>query len=384
MLLSNTQREPLPNTAAQSPLTLRTFGPELAVEMLLKWQELERRIGSSQLATSRNWTETWLRHFGDVTPHEFVTAEQDGVTRGVCLLTRSQIHSKWPFRINSLHLGTAGEPPDDGVWVEYNGLLVEEAYRSEFTSALIAHAHDDPTWDQLHLDGFSRDEAQLLLDQLPGVEIETKLSRYFDLQTVRESGSEILPMLGRSSRSNIRRRLREYGEVTIEWVDNLSQAESVFSELVTLHQARWQADGKPGLFSSQRFHDFQLELMTRCLDEGRVVLFRVRQGEQTVGCLFLLVDNNRLLDYLSGFASFDQFASPGLIVHYLCMTEALRRGYNAYDFLAGEHQHKRNLSNATADLLWATWRRPRLKFRLMDAARTIKRKLVDSPSRVDD
>ncbi len=359
-----------------SPLSFRTFGPEYTVEMLVQWHALERRIGSRQLATSRVWTETWLRHLGDVTPHEFAVAEQDGVARGICLLTHSRIHSKGPLRINSLHLGTAGDPTDDGVWVEYNGLLVEESFRAEFAAALLAHVKQDRCWDQLHLDGFSRQQAQALIDHLPGIEINSRPSPYFDLQAAREADGEVLPHLGSSTRSNIRRRLREYGDVTCEWVDNLTQAEGVFSELVTLHQARWQADGKPGLFASQRFHDFQLELMTRCLDDGRVVLFRVRQGEQTVGCLMLLVDNNRLLDYLSGFAPFDQYPSPGLIVHSLCMTEALRRGYNAYDFLIGEHQHKRNLSTATGELLWATWRRPRLKHGLINTVRRFKRILA--------
>ncbi|MCA9025990.1 MAG: GNAT family N-acetyltransferase [Planctomycetaceae bacterium] len=360
-----------------SSLTTHRFGPAYAVEMLVKWHELERRIGSRQLATSRVWTETWLRHLGDVTPSEFVIAEQDGITRGICLLTHSGIHSKGPLPINSLHLGTAGDPPEDGVWVEYNGLLVEEAFRHEFVRELIRIAALDESWDELHLDGFSREQAQELIDQLPGIEITTRPSPYFDLRAAREADGEILPHLGRSTRSNIRRRLREYGEVTCEWVDNPTQAEEVFSELISLHQARWKSDGKPGLFSSQRFQDFQLELMTRCLDDGRVVLFRVSQGERTVGCLMLLVDNNRLLDYLSGFAPFDQFASPGLIVHFLCMTEAQRRGYDAYDFLIGEHQHKRNLSNAEAELIWATWRRPRLKYKLLDAARYLKKILMN-------
>ncbi len=372
MLLNNTHLATHSPNVRTLPLIVRTFGPEYAVEMLVKWQELERRLGSQSLAISRVWTETWLRHLGDVTPHEFAVAEQDGITRGICLLTRSRIHSKGPLRINSLHLGTAGDPLGDGVWVEHNGLLVEDAFRSEFAATLMDHVKQDRLWDQLHLDGFSREQADVLIEHLPGIEINARPSPYFDLQAAREKDGEILTQLGSSTRSNIRRRLREYGDVTIDWVDHLTRAEEVFAELVTLHQARWQTDGKPGLFASRRFHDFQHELMIRCLDDGRVVLFRVRRGEQTIGCLMLLVDNNRLLDYLSGFAPFNEFASPGLVVHSLCMTEALGRGYAAYDFLIGEHQHKRNLSNAEGELLWASWKRPRLKFTLLNAARRIK------------
>jgi CelD/BcsL family acetyltransferase involved in cellulose biosynthesis len=275
--------------------------------------------------------------------------------------------------VRSLHVGTAGEPDADSVCVEYNRILVEEEYRASFSRQIVEYIEQETDWDQFHLDGFAPHEVDTLLPASPAFDVRRRTSRYFDLQAAREGGEDVLSALGKSTRSNLRRRLRDYGEVTVEWVESLSQAEEAFSELVRLHQARWTAVGQPGVFSSRRFHDFQLELLVRGLDDRRVVLFRVRQGRETIGCLMLLVDRNRLLDYLSGFASFEQYDSPGLVVHFLCMQEALRRSYDAYDFLVGEHQHKRNLSNAQGELLWAIWRRDRLKFRVADVARHVKR-----------
>jgi len=361
-------------------LSTRRLRSEQTGEALETWRLLERRLEQqaehTPLAASSLWTETWLRHFGDLVPHEFLIAESQGTPRGICLLTRGVGQSLGPFPLRSVHLGTAGEPDADSVCVEYNGLLADDPFRVAFSRQIIAHVQQDTTWDQFQLDGFTPDEADALLQEFPTVDIQRRPSRFFDLAKAREKNSEVLPLLGRSTRSNIRRRLRDYGELTVEWVDSLTQAEEVFSELVSLHQARWTAVGKPGVFASSRFHDFQLELLTHGLSEQRVVLFRVRQGEQTIGCLFLLVDRNRLLDYLSGFASFARNASPGLIVHYLCMQEAHRRGYDAYDFLVGDRQHKRNLSTTENELLWATWHRDRLKFRLANTARRIKRAIT--------
>ncbi len=357
-------------------LSLRRLGSEQAGEALDTWRLLEQQQQHTPLAASCLWTETWLRHFGDLVPHEFLIAESQGTPRGICLLTHGVGQSLGPLPLRSVHLGTAGEPDADSVCVEYNGLLTDDTARAAFSRQIIEHVEQDATWDQFQLDGFSPDEADALLQAIPTVDIERRPSRFFDFQVAREADSEVLPLLGRSTRSNIRRRLRDYGELTVEWVESLTQAEEVFSELVSLHQARWTAVGKPGVFASSRFHDFQLELLTHGLNEQRVVLFRVRQGDQTIGCLFLLVDRNRLLDYLSGFASFTKNASPGLIVHYLCMQEAHRRGYDAYDFLVGDLQHKRNLSNAQNELRWATWRRDRLKFRAADIVRRVKRAIT--------
>jgi CelD/BcsL family acetyltransferase involved in cellulose biosynthesis len=273
-------------------------------------------------------------------------------------------------------VGTAGEPEDDSVFVEYNRLLVEDSFRPQFGRKIIEYVDRDTTWDQFQLDGFVEDEAASLLQGMPGADIRLRTSPFFDLQSVREKNEDVITKLGRNTRANIRRQLRDYGELHVEWAETLTQADEFFSELVALHQDRWTSVGKPGVFASRRFHDFQLELLARGLADRVVELFRVRDARQTIGSLFMLVDRNRLLGYISGFAPFESGTSPGLVSHYLCMQDALHRGYDAYDFLVGEHQHKQSLSNAENQLVWATWRRNRLKFRVADAARFIKRKMI--------
>lgn len=364
------QRRRADSSTGQFTLT-RISAAEAAAAMDV-WEQLERRLGDTAIASSSLWTNVWLTHYGDLVSHEFLIGESDGQPRGVCLLVRGVGESIGGLRVRSLHLGTAGEPDADSVCVEYNGLLVEETFRAEFSRQIVNTIASDPDWDQFQLDGFTEEQASAILPHIPAVDVRRRRSRFFDLRAAREQGTEILAALGRSTRSNIRRRLRDYGELTVEWVDSLTQAEAVFTELVRLHQARWLSVGRPGAFASRRFHNFQTELMVRGLNDRRVVLFRVRRGHETIGCLLLLADRNRLLDYLSGFASFQQHASPGLIVHFLCMQEALRRGYDAYDFLVGEHQHKRNLSIAANELIWATWRRDRLKFRAAAIARRVR------------
>ncbi|MBX3437914.1 MAG: GNAT family N-acetyltransferase [Planctomycetaceae bacterium] len=363
-----------PRASSDAPgnLWLRRLGADQAAAALDVWEILETRSSDASLASSRLWTSTWLRHYGDLVPHEFLIGEVEGTPHGACLLTRGVGASIGPFPLRSIHLGTAGEPETDSVCVEYNRLLADDAHRADFLRAIVARVQQESDWDQLQFDGFSQSDADEWLPIIPGASIRRRPSPYFDLRRTRDEGADVLSHLGRSTRSNLRRRLRDYGDLTLDWAESLNSAEEIFSELVTLHQARWTAAGRPGAFASSRFHDFQLELMTRGLLDRRIVMFRVRQGRQTIGCLFLLVDRNRLLDYISGFASFDAYASPGLVVHALCMQEALRRGYDAYDFLVGEHQHKRNLSNAENELLWVVWRRDRLKFRLAGLVREAK------------
>ncbi|MGC4049844.1 MAG: GNAT family N-acetyltransferase [Paludibaculum sp.] len=184
---------------------------------------------------------------------------------------------------------------------------------------------------------------------------------------------EPIELLGRSTRQNLRRLLRKYETIETTWAETLDEADEIFSELVQLHQARWIASGQPGAFASERFEAFQRQLLVQGFVDQMVVLFRARHNGETVGCLMLLVDRGRLLDYLSGFASFEQKPSPGLVSHYLCLSQAAGRGYRAYDFLVGDKRHKDNLSTDVQQLAWATWRRRTLRNTAIDCLKAIKK-----------
>jgi len=339
---------------------------------LAVWRELDYRLGNRSVASSATWTESWIQVYGNVVPFRFLIAESNGVARGICLLTSGTGQKLGPFSIRTLHLGTAGEPQPGSVCVEYNRLLVEPEFQAELIALVATEIHHDQSWEQLRLDGFSSADLQPWLTHFPGAEVRSRDSRYFDLEAARLSEKQVIDLLGRSTRSNLRRRLKQYGPLECEWAETIEQAEEILQELITLHQARWESAGQPGAFASPHFRDFQLLVNLKLFLEGKVVLFRVRHQAETVGCLLLLVDENRLLDYLSGFADFDVKPSPGLTTHYLCMEQALQRGFRAYDFLVGEKRHKENLSSEINQLCWLSWSRPSWKLKGLEHLRTWK------------
>ena len=49
---------------------------------------------------------------------------------------------------------------------------------------------------------------------------------------VREIGGDLISHLGKSTRSNIRRRLKKYGTLETEWATNLTQADEIFTVLM--------------------------------------------------------------------------------------------------------------------------------------------------------
>ena len=357
-------------------LTVRVIESDGIAEALSIWRKLEFRLRNQSVTNSATWVENWLAVYGVLQQHQFLVAESRGVTRGICLIVRGVGQKVGPCPVRTIHLGTAGEAQPGSVCVEFNRILAENAVHEEFVARIVQHLQTLRGWDQIRLDGFSERDLSQWISYFPGAEIRSRESRYFDFVPVRQSGQKVIDALGKSTRANLRRRLRQYGVLDCEWANRLDQAEEIFSELIDLHQARWTAVGQPGAFASERFRRFQTRAVLKLYLEEKAVLFRVRHQGETVGCLLLLVDQNRLLDYLSGFADFNHKPSPGLVTHYLCMEEALRRNFAAYDFLVGEKRHKENLSNASGQLCWLTWSRPTMKMKVISAIRSLKQRLL--------
>jgi hypothetical protein len=344
-----------------------------------QWRKLERRLGHGRLTSQAAWVRRWLEHYRDLVVHWFAIAKSGDTVRGMALVVVSNHQRRGPFRLRTIHLGTAGEPQGESVVVEFNTLLVEPSYERIFIQGLlnVVSAQVDG-WDEIRLDGIDPDdwaEIEEIQPSHPGRLVrraKVQERRYCALAELRSQNQDVLASLGTSTRSSLKRKLKQYSALEVEWAEDKARAVAIFEELQILHQARWQAAGSPGAFASGRFAQFQRGMIEDLFDEGRVVVFRARDGDSTIGCLLLLVEQGRLLDYLSGFAPFDSGQSPGLVTHYLCMQEALKRGYVAYDFLAGEKRHKENLGKSTGELQWVSWHRLTWKMLLCDALSKVR------------
>jgi hypothetical protein len=111
--------------------------------------------------------------------------------------------------------------------------------------------------------------------------------------------------------------------------------------------------------------------------KGSLIVFRLKYGKTTIGCLFNFVDKDgHILSYKSGFPLFeDNRLKPGLVAHAICMAQCWHRGLveteqsrpsghageghskqslSKYDFLVGEALYKDQLSNIEGSLTWAT------------------------------
>jgi CelD/BcsL family acetyltransferase involved in cellulose biosynthesis len=156
-----------------------------------------------------------------------------------------------------------------------------------------------------------------------------------------------LQRLSSNSRQNARRLMRE-GEragVQLEIV-TAAQAGGAFDDLVRLHQQRWIADGKPGVFAAQPFVEFHRTLVQEWVPSGRAVLARLSVGGASVAVLYGFVTRRKFDFYQSGVwrEANGPLRSPGSLAHLLLMRAVAERGVIAYDFLRGPSSYKERLA----------------------------------------
>lgn len=322
-----------------------------------------------------DWTSLWLEHFGSVVPHEYLWAFRGERPCGAVLLTRS-VHRVGPVAVRRLHLGTAGEPAGQGVFVEYNGMCAAPADRPAMAAAIAGRVRAMSAWDELHLDGFAPEHAEPLLAAEPGLAMQHRESPVLEL---RSEGDLVATLTSRSARATVRRSLRGLEPYRTEWAEDTDAALQILEELQSLHQKRWQDRGELGAFASARFRAFHRDLVERWVPSGRAVLFAVRHRGAVVAALYGFVVGETLQYYQGGFQVLEQAkVRPGYAGHMLLAEAARDRGLRRYEFLVGDHRFKSELSTCTEQLVWAVRRRgPRaaavqVARRLRDQVRTVR------------
>jgi len=377
------QREEEQGLEMSGALTATLSAIPAAEEVEPLWRGLERRADASFFQTW-HWIGTWLDCLQPGSGAELLRVEREGTVIGLGILVPRPLRRHGLLRSRGLFLNCTGDPLLDEITVEHNGFLAERGAEREVLQACVAFLlsrRED--WDELFLEGM-RDPA--LPDGIPlgDARVRTLGLRpcpYVDLAALRGSGKEYIAALGRNTRYNVRRSLREYekrGVLELHEATDLAQARDFLARLRELHQQYWTQKGEPGSFSNVFFAKFHDRLLERAHSSGALQLLRATAGKSELGYLYNYVYGGHVHNYQSGFdyASGALHERPGLVCHVLAIEHNLRKGYAVYDFMAGDSDYKRNLSTSSQMLAWQVVQRPRLKLQIEDALRRMRRRLT--------
>lgn len=335
-------------TAGRDGLTLQVIQDDDEWDAIgPAWDALYQACPTATTPVDFAWARTWWSVYGTTYGPgglRIVTAWRDGrLVAALPLYLNAGRGARFGER--TLQFLSTGEDEHEEVCPDYLDLLCQPADAPVVAGAIWREVMG-LSWDGLEWidmpSGSPLLEAGLLP---PGTEAVSRgACPIADL----EGGFEAyLGRLSSNSRQQARRLLRdgERAGARFEIVGERG-ATSAFDDLCRLHQARWQEDGRPGVFAAPRFVAFHRQLVEQWLPRGRAVLGRLTLAGEPTAVLYGFLTGRKFDFYQSGVQMGDgsPLRSPGNLAHLLLMQALSVRGVTAYDFLRGASAYKDRLS----------------------------------------
>ncbi len=322
-----------------------------------RWRALEARADASFF---QSWTWTGCLAAERFPDPVLLAAEAEGETVALALFNR-----RGGWRGETLFLGESGAAGLDSPFIEHNGPLIARGWEDRVMPALLGGALRGAIAGGRTAAGRWAWGRGLVLSGVPPAlemalraagavtrRVAERVSPFLTLP-----GPPLLDRVSANTRYQIRRAERRYaaaGPLEVTRAGAVAQAWEWLEAMAALHQAGWQARGKPGAFAEPFFGRFHRELIARALPQGACDLLRITAGGRIVGFLYNLIREGRVLSYQSGFdyAGAGGHEKPGLVCHHLAVERYRQAGYQVYDLLAGESRYKSSLADSAATLLW--------------------------------
>ena len=329
------------------PITIRITRPALdpagVARLGALWQAFEQRADAS-------FFQSWI-WVGCCVAERYDRPLLLEAVAGEALVGVALFNTRRRLGFKTLFLHESGRPAQDAVFIEHNGPLVLPDH-GEVLGTMIRAAAAQGCVVLSGVGGAVRDAARAVAIVR---ERAVRVAPYVDLTALADAGA-YAAQLSRNTRQRLRRSERAYaalGPLRIERADE-SNAMAWFEAMVVLHTRTWQARGAPGAFADPATRRFHAALIADGVPRGAVDLLRIAAGARTVGFLYNLRRAGRVCAYQSGFeyGVTDPAQTPGLTCHAMAIEHYRALGCRTYDFLAGESQYKRSLSQQQDTLVW--------------------------------
>ena len=289
-----------------------------------EWNELFAASPAASPPLRREWLRTWwdiyapvyaFRRTGDEGLRIFTVWRNGGLIGVLPLYIRRPSN---PLAARRLGFISTGEAEFEETCAENLGLLYLPDSVSECLQRLGAFLSDSEDWDELDLTGIAAGSPLLIWAQTPPHRLNFTLEQQGMCYIGDLSGGfeAYLQRLSRNGRSQARRAFKngDNAGLRFEVAEDAAQAEQMFAELIALHQARWQARGKPGVFAAPRFEAFHRALLERGIEEGHAILTRLSTNNEPLAMVLGYCTPTKFDCYVHGTVADERegIKSPGI------------------------------------------------------------------------
>ncbi len=129
-------------------------------------------------------------------------------------------------------------------------------------------------------------------------------------------------------------------ELTMHFCNEANELGHVLPALFTLHQRRWAAAAKPGVFRSDAKRLFYRVVSPLLLEAGWLAMSWLDWKGQIIACQYGFVYRNRYFQLQEGYDPACEHLSVGVALRALSIQKLQQSGVSHYDFLGGNARHK--------------------------------------------
>lgn len=347
-------------------------------EIRATWLTLEPRA-EPNFFLSWLWVGAWLETFRPEC--RLVRIWYGDMLVGSGLLTCRPERRHWLVSSRVLRLMRTGNPHEDQIWIEYNGLLLDGHHALHAPAVFAAYLSAQDFWDEFEL---GATEAEALSRYRPDSShplVKWQAPAYgVDLGRLRAAGCSYLSSLSRNTRYQINHSEKRYGQrggLRFDVLTTRAQIMAVWPELARLHLDRWGSGIGGSGFACEGFRRFHETLIERGCLEASVELCTLTCDGVLLGATYNFIFGGRVYFYLSGLCyENDRRLKPGLLLHAMVIEHYLRSGLEFYDFMGGDAQYKRSLGQRHCILQMISYQRARPLLMLERLGRDLKRRFA--------
>ena len=157
-----------------------------------------------------------------------------------------------------------------------------------------------------------------------------------------DSMDKLFKIMSKKFRNNIRRcnRKIELNENVNISTDSGKDIIKNLDELVWLHRARWESRMLPGVMKEETLLRFYRKVSSELKNRKMVDVYIMRIGQNAVAAYYIFTKNDTAYAYLGGFDPTMEKYSPGTVMLYHVIDDAVKKRLKYFDFLRGNESYK--------------------------------------------
>jgi CelD/BcsL family acetyltransferase involved in cellulose biosynthesis len=252
-----------------------------------------------------------------------------------------------------MFLGTQ-ENDEGDVCSDYLDIIYKNSAENEFVNRILTFIINNDFCDEIYISKMDNSSKTFdliknesgnynLLEIVPNEFISPYI-------TLPSTWDEYLNSLSASMRYKIRnerRKLQKCTNITFKIAQNEADMKAGFEELIRLHEKRWESRGLKGAFSNHKFTMFHNRIMPEMIKKGHLEIVLLLENNQPRAVVYNISYKNKIYFYQSGIDTTARKFAFGYLLHAYCIEEAIKRGFDEYDFLpkGGMDDYKDRFAN---------------------------------------